>query len=277
MKALRLTAVVGFCLLTASISAQKSIAVHKGQKYEVEIKSLMNSTTEAMGQSVETTVESKSTTQYEIMNTSSDGIDIQNTITRLKINTSIMGQESKYDSDEKDNEGPLADKLAGRVNKPSLVTIDSKGTIIKRETVPEDDELLGFDDSQKTNTDLFHPVFLSRELTTGLSFVDSFNVKKEKYESNEVGTYVVKKVDNGIATIEYTAQQKVFSVMEQMGMEMNNNSVNDISTAIRLDLGTGLILSKETVINSNLTIETSGMSFPATAKTTVSVSIKPMK
>lgn len=47
--------------------------------------------------------------------------DLQRTITKMRFDASMMGQNASFDSDKKDNEGPLADTLS-KINKAITFT-----------------------------------------------------------------------------------------------------------------------------------------------------------
>lgn len=278
MQQLKLPVLILLSMLSLKGLAQQQISLQKGQKYEVESKTTMTSSAEVMGQSMENNMESKITTVYEVVNPGSGGTELKSTITKLKVSTSMMGQEMKYNSDEKDNEGPAAEMLAGRVNKAKSITIDPKGNITKQDK--EEDAgagMMGMNTGEDNKIDLFVPVLFTKELIAGDTFMDSVRVKKEKYESNEVGTYKITAVENGVASISYSGTQVVAATMEQMGMEMLNNSTNSIKTEMQVDIKTGLVLAKASVTESTITIEASGMTIPATAKTITTVKISPVK
>lgn len=130
---------------------------------------------------------------------------------------------------------------------------------------------------ETTSTDLFIPALIGKELKTGDSFTDTFSVKKEKYDSRDSGTYIVKAIENGLATISYTGTQVINTVLEQMGMEMNSYSNNNVKSDLYVDIKTGLLLLKSSVIESSTTIDVAGMSIPATGKTIINIKVSPEK
>jgi Family of unknown function (DUF6263) len=277
MQRLKLPALILFTIISFNALSQQKVSLEKGKKYMVESKTTVTSSAEVMGQSMESNVESNSTTVYEVVNPDAAGTELKSTITKLKVNSNAMGQEIKYDSDGKNNEGPAAEMLAGRVNKPKSVTIDTKGTITKQDIDEDGDAaMMGINTESDNKLDLFIPVLFTRKLVTGDSFMDSSKVKKDKYESNEVGTYKVTAVENGVASISYSGRQVVAAVMEQMGMEMTNNSTNVINSEMQVEIKTGMVLAKASVTESTMSIETAGMSIPAKAKTITTVKISPV-
>jgi Family of unknown function (DUF6263) len=265
---------------TTTLLAQPiTIGVKNGQKFKVENTMKVNNTAEVMGQTMETNMTSNNTTLYEIKSQSSDGIDLTATITTMVVNASTMGQEMSFDSEKKDNSGPMADMLSPRINKGKSITLDNKGTIVKQDETEDmggQAAMLGMSDANSTSTDLFIPALAGKTLKAGDSFDDVASFKKDKYSSRDSGTYKVTSVENGIANISYTGTQAVVATGEQMGMEMTTNSTNTVKSEYQVDVKTGIVLAKATVIESNVSVDVAGMTIPATGKTIVTSKITPL-
>jgi uncharacterized protein YfiM (DUF2279 family) len=254
------------------------IDVQKGQKYLVESSTKLTSSAEVMGQTMENNTDSKSTTRYEILATGQEGINLQSTVTKMTVAASAMGQEMSYDSDKADNTGPLAEVVAAILNKPNILQLNDKGVITKQDQEGNSTmSALTGGNTASVTTDLFIPALIGKELKAGDSFTDTFSVKKEKYDSRDSGTYTVKAIENGLATISYTGTQVVNAAMEQMGMEMNTYSNNIVKSDLYVDIKTGLVLLKSSVIESNTTVDAAGMTIPATGKTIINVKVSPDK
>jgi hypothetical protein len=273
-----------FCALSffmagvLSVAAQETkINVQKGQKYTVETTTQLTNTVEAMGQSMETTSDSKSTILYEIMEAGKDGYSLQSTITKMLANLNMMGQSMAFDSEKKDNDGPMADVLSKLVNKDRALTIDTKGTITKQDAFEDAPEaaMVGVSGNNEVYTELFIPTLIGRKLKVGDSFPYSGFVKKEKYDSRDSGTYTIMAIENDIASISYTGTQVVSMVMEQMGMELTTNSNNIVKSELQVNVKTGLVLAKASVVETTSKMEVSGMEIPATGKTITTIKVSP--
>lgn len=259
-------------LISLTAFSQQDIAVKKGQKFEVETVTKLSSSAQVMGQSMETTTDSKTITAFEVSDTRKDGADLISTIKKITASMNAMGQSASYDSDKTDNSGPLADALGDKVNKATKLSIDNKGKIVSQSQ--EDELAIPGISTSGTKTDLFIPALLNKKLAVGDMIADSNTVKKEKHDSKTSGTYTVKSVDNNVATVLYTGKQVVSETMEQMGMEMINNATNVINSTIIVDLKTGMVISNVSDIQSESTIEAAGMQIPASSKTTVTTTVK---
>lgn len=252
--------------------------MQKGQKYKVENSTTMSSSAEVMGQTMENNTDSKTITLFEILTTGQEGIHLQSTVTKITITASAMGQEMSYDSDKADNTGPLAEVVGATLNKPNLLQLNDKGVITKQDQEGNNvQSAMTGGNTATVTTDLFIPALIGKELKVGDSFSDTFSVKKEKYDSRDSGLYTVKAIDNGLATISYSGTQVVNAAMEQMGMEMNTYSNNTVKSDLYVDIKTGLVLLKSSVIESNTTVDAAGMSIPATGKTIINIKVSPDK
>ncbi len=261
-------------LISLTAFSQQDISVKKGQKFQMESVTKFSSSAQVMGQSMESTADSKMVTVFEVTETRKDGADLTSTITKLVASSSAMGQSANYDSDKTDNSGMLADALGGMVNKPKKLSIDTKGTLVSQPKEDEDEVGIPGISTSGTNADLFIPALLSKKLAVGETIADSSSVKSDKVNSKKSGTYTVKSIDNGVATVLYTGKEVVSATIEQMGMEMINNATNIINSTIMLDLKTGLVITNTSDVQSESTIEVSGMEIPASSKTTVTMTVK---
>ena len=254
-----------------------NIGVQAGQKFKVESTTKMNTSAEVMGQTMETVVDNKSTTVYDIKTIGADGINLTATITKMAVNTTSMGQEMSFDSEKPDNSGPMADMIGPKINKAKAITLDTKGSITKQDETEDEGggAMMGLGSGRSSSTELFIPALVGRELKAGESFTDISSFKKDKYSSRDSGTYKITAIENGVASISYVGTQWVEAVMEQQGMEMNTNSTNSIKSEMQIDIRTGMVMMKATVVESNVSVEVAGMSIPATGKTISTTTVTP--
>ena len=243
----------------------------------VETTTKLTSSAEVMGQTMENNSDIKSTTIYEITKAEESEIKLEATIIKMQVTASAMGQEMSFDSDKKDNEGPMADMFGKVVNKKKEVSLDAKGAITKQNKTDEGMQavMMSAGDGNEVSTELFIPALIGKELKAGDSFTDEVSVKKEKYNSRDSGTYKITSIENGVASVSYSGTQVLMTVMEQMGMEMTNNSNNLIKSELQVDTKTGMVLAKASVIESTVSIDAAGMTIPGTGKTITTVKISP--
>ncbi len=263
--------------LKPSAQTNTGIQVKTGQKFTVETTIKLTSAAEAMGQTMETNADSKSVVVYEVINAGGGEIEMQKTMTKLAVNTSMMGQELNYDSDKDDNADMMKEMFQNIINKAEGITIDYKGTIIKQaESASSANPVMAMSgvSGNTSTTELFIPELAGKELKVGDTIRSVSETKVDKYSSKDSGTYKVHMIDNGVASITYTGTQQITTVMEQMGMEMNSTSSNVVKAELQLDTKTGMVLAKATVTDTNTAIDVMGMQIPSTGKVISTITVK---
>ena len=278
MKTLKLAVFALGLTISFGGNAQTKIVITKGQKFTVESSVKSNSVAEVMGQSMETIMNSDNTTQYEIKDIDKDEIKITSTLTKISAYTSAMGQEGKYDSEKSDNSGELADILGKNLNKPRKIVMDPSGNIKKQ----DEDNMINSggiaaisNSANSTTTEMYIPELIGRSLNIGDSIPYIGETKSEKSNTKDSGTYRITAVENGLASISYTGTRDIVTSIEQMGMEMQVTGTNAVKTELQMDINTGLVLVKATVIDMNLSIDAGGMLIPVTGKTVTTTKVTP--
>ena len=56
---------------------------------------------------------------------------------------------------------------------------------------------------------------------------------------------------------------------------MTTSSSNTVKSELQMNIGTGLVIAKATVIESSVSIDAAGMTIPATGKTITTIKISP--
>lgn len=263
--------------ISASLFSQTKFAVTKGQKFNVEVSSKSNSLADMMGQQMESITNNDNTTQYLVNDVFADSIQLQSTITKLKSYSSFMGQEMNYDSEKNDNKGEMADMLGAAVNKPQNLIIDANGKIIRQAAVEDVASGLGAlaNASNADAIDLFSPALIGKQLAAGDSISFKSESKSAKGLTVDTGTYHITAIENGLANISYTGSRIISNTIEMMGIEMQVSGNNAVKTELQMDINTGLVLVKATVIDLNLSVDAMGNLIPVTGKVVTTVKVTP--
>ncbi|HUM97573.1 MAG TPA: hypothetical protein PK275_06935 [Chitinophagaceae bacterium] len=266
-------------LISSSLFSQTKITVAKGQKFNVEVSSKTSSLADMMGQQMESISNNDNTTQYLVNEVFADSIQLQSTITKLKSYSSFMGQEMNFDSEKKDNKGEMADMLGPTVNKAKNLLIGANGKIIKQDAVEDVASGLGaLANAGNTDAiDLFSPALIGKQFVAGDSISFKSESKSAKGQTVDSGIYHITAIENGLANISYTGSRIISNAFEMMGIEMQVNGNNAVKTELQMDINTGLVLVKATVIDLNLSVDAMGNLIPVTGKviTTVKVTQQP--
>jgi hypothetical protein len=261
-----------------SIAQSSKIDVQKGQKYKVETTSKIYSEANVMGQAMVTSTDNTTHNLYEITGSGQDGISLTSTITRLTAYVSAMGQEMNFDSDKKDNEGPLTEELSKMVNNPKNIILDNNGTITKQDEQTSANSMINMNGGNiAPETELFIPALIGKELIAGNSFLHTGSFTKDKANSRDTGTYTITSVENGVASILYKGTQISTMVMEQMGTEITTNSNNTITKELQMDIKTGMVITNITTVKMIISLDAAGMTIPATGNTLTNIKITPLQ
>jgi len=91
----------------------------------------------------------------------------------------------------------------------------------------------------------------------------------------DTGTYHITAIENGLANISYTGSRIISNTIEMMGIEMQVSGNNAVKTELQMDINTGLVLVKATVIDLNLSVDAMGNLIPVTGKVVTTVKVTP--
>ncbi|MEO6188121.1 MAG: DUF6263 family protein, partial [Ginsengibacter sp.] len=132
MKKISLILILGFVLPHFSQGqTAASINPENGAKYRIENKVTTESTSEMMGQKMETKADVTSNFKIEVKNVGDENIDLTNSIMSLKMNITAMGQDISFDSEkEQDMNGDIGKNFKDYINQPKDVLMDKSGNVI---------------------------------------------------------------------------------------------------------------------------------------------------
>jgi len=244
----------------------------KGQKYEVTTKSTLNSVASVMGQEMESNTDNTTVQIIEVKNTRANETDLVSTTTKLVANINSMGQETNYDSEKKDNTGPMAETMDKMLGKTKNMTIDATGKVIKEDKDETEDAM----NLMLPDIRIVKQALIGKEFKPGATWPDSVVENTDKMKLTTVGTYTVNSVnkETHTAVIIFTGTQTSSGMIEQMGMEMNITSSNKVNSQFEVDIDTGVISQSSSSITGTTNIDAGGMSIPATTKSSTITQIK---
>ena len=273
---------LSFVALTAALvmqaqSASQNIRLTKGQKLESLTTSTVTMSQEMMGQQVEFNANTTVTTLTEVKDVTSDKFLLTNTIRRLVTNTTVMGQETKFDSDKKeDMDGQTGAELKNKIGAPQDISVNKQGKIVEvKDTTPAAgsanmvNAILGSATVKGTTFPLLAP-FPAKAVKAGDTWTDSTGSSETM---KMVNTYTLRQVSGGEATIDVTGQMAKTGVVEQQGMQIPMSLSGTTSGESVIDISTGTVKKNSTTMKITGTMELMGQSIPlsmnVTAQTTV--------
>ena len=273
------------CLFTISGVAQTAtgkLSLNKGQKIQIDnsIKSVINQ--EMMGQKMEITIDANLVHKLEVKDKKDKSYVLSSTLTKLSTNGTAMGQEMKFDSDKKEDlETETGKALKDQLNVSKDVELDEKATVIKGVKTAEKTPAAGGqlmdmvnnvtggagDDSNGANA-AFDVIPAGKKV--GDNWSDSTITDDIKTYRN----YTIKEIKGNIATVVLTGTQSTKKKVEQQGMEINVNMEAKLSGEGLVDMSTGLLQQRTTVMDGTGSAEVMGQSIPVTTKVTTVTTVK---
>lgn len=268
--------IIAFAFLPVLGKAQTiKLNLAKGAKYEVTTATKVNSVASVMGQEMESNNDINITETIKVNDARATETDLVSTVTKVAANMQAMGQEMVYDSDKKDNTGPLAETFDKMKGKDKNITVDGNGKIIKQD---KDDETLAAGGSMMGMSfdalAFLKNGFIGKELKPGTTWHDSVTTIADKLTNTVAGNYTILAVNGGTVTIGFTGKQISSGTIEQMGMQMATSSTGKVNSEFEVDIASGLVKKSTQTTDANMNIEASGMSIPATVKTVVTTTAK---
>lgn len=262
---------------TQAQSVSQNIKLNKGQKLESVITSTVNMSQEMMGQQVEFNSNSTITTLTELKDITSQSFLFANTIKRIVTNTSVMGQEIKFDSDKKeDMDGQVGAELKGKIGVEQSISVNKQGKIVDMKDTASAtgsgnmiSDVMGGGMFKGATFPLLIP-FPAKGVKAGDTWSDSSGTPETM---KMVNTYTLKQVSGNEATIEISGQMAKTGVVEQQGMQIPMSITGIITGESIVDLTLGTVKKNNTTIKMNGTMEVMGQSIPLKMTSTAQTDI----
>lgn len=254
-----------------------SIVVKDGQKYIVENIIKTHVVTEIQGMTMDNNSDIQSI--YSILvKKVSDSIHLVNTLTGMKMNMAMMGQEMKFDSEKpEDFSNPLGSTVKDIINKPHEVTI-SKTVELAPKSDTSTDEASSMVEKQIENFDVsgfgakMAFMALPEKFKEGSSWSEQSNVEGISSTTN----YTIKNISGDLVTITITGSTSTDTKMEQAGMEMTVKGKGTVTGEQVVNAKTGVIQSATTNNVTKGTVEAMGQEFPTTTTVNSTTTVKLM-
>lgn len=288
MKKLFLLVSLALTLTGICQKVSNQIGFQKGQKLEITTETKKNSSSEMMGQKMESTVTSTMTEIYDIEEVNANGTVIEYKVKRLVFSANGMGGSQEFDSEKDgDRKGELGKLLEKGLKNKYKMTVDPFGkiTAVKADDdnpnakkSEEDAAIAGIVSSQlglnfglPKSGDLSIFKFLpTREIGQGDTWVDSINANGV----NKKTWYKVNSINASDLVLDYTEEVAVNTTQQIMGTEASFKSNDKTSGQVTLDKKTGLLKQKTATVETSGTIEGQGMKVPTTGSTTMTITVK---
>ena len=283
MKELVLSTLATLTLLTG-INAQNngSLNLSAGKKFLVENKVTTTSTSEMMGQSMETNASVTSAYTISLDGLKDNNYKMTNSISALRMSMSTVGQNVNFDSEKKeDMDGPIGTALKGYINQPQSVVMDQSGNII---LAKDDDSTKATDSSKQTEIVLkqlgdpreqgFGAKIAFLPLPKNIARDNAWQDSTSEDGVTKVTKYEVKAINGNIATISISGTEKRDTKMEMNTMEISTKTSGKFTGEETVDIITGVVQHNNLSEDSAGTISVMGQDIPTTIKVTSETTVK---
>lgn len=256
-----------------------------GQKFLVENKMNTISSSEMMGQTMQSTADVTSTYKIEVKSIQNNNINFINTFSGLKMNMKVMENDISFDSDKKeDMDGDIGKNFKGILNEPKKVVMDKGGNVIvadKADSAGEDApdnpamaamKQMGGDPAEQGYGASMTFEAIPPNIKVGSSWTDSSTTGGV----TKVTHYTVKEINGneGKLTLNGTIAGEVKTEMQ--GMEIQTKTSGNFTGEEIVDLKTGVIKQNNTSTDAKGTISVMGQEIPTSSKVTSTTTVKAM-
>jgi hypothetical protein len=281
MKKLLLLSATAFMLMNSYAQSGK-LVLEKGQKLTIEnnVKAITNM--EMMGQSMESTNESKTIQQAEVNELTASGYAISATVTKLVTSGSAMGQTFSFDSDKKEDlESETGQVLKSQLNVKKEMEFSNSGalTLVKK--------------AETTTTEDSNPMAAMMKSMSGMAPDESNGVSDaimvipaqikqgDTWQDSVISdgmkitrTYTLKELSGGNAKVTLTGMQKVDKKMEMQGMEIGIAIESKMTGELIVDANTGIVKQRTINMEGAGNADAMGQAIPLTTKITITGTVK---
>lgn len=265
-------------ILAQSPVSTNKILLTKNQKITIVTDLTMDAN---MGMGLEINSTSTSTNLLTVKDSLPGKYTFGNTLTKMKVNMTMMGQSTSYDSENKEgNSADLEKVFEEKLNKTTDFLVDNSTGKIISVTKPAK-EKADTDNSEMTdnlmkmfgdNTDEAIVTGSFEILPVGIKVGDSWSDSLNTKESKTIRTFTLQTIAGNEATIKVDITATAKNKIEVQEMEMEVNTQSKTSGEIITDTSNGIVKKRNTVSDITGTFQMMGQDMPISAKvTTVSV------
>ncbi|MEO5685703.1 MAG: DUF6263 family protein [Chitinophagaceae bacterium] len=258
----------------AGVSAQK-IAVSKGLKLETLTTTKMNM--ELMGQTMDN--ENTATSSVEVKDVNADGYLFANTIKRMTMKVSGMGQDVSFDSDKKeDMDGQFGQALKDRIGAIQEIQVDKQGKVAGIKESEDKKPVGGMSDMMSMTGDITkgqpYPILIqlpAQNVKPGDSWTDSSGTAAT---FKTVTTYTLKSINADGALVSFTGSLAKSGTIEQSGMEIQMDMTGTTKGEATYESASGLLKTTSSSSDIKGTLGVMGQNMPIAGTITANIVAK---
>jgi hypothetical protein len=248
-------------------SSAQSVEFKKGQ--QIIITTTASQSTDVMGMSMKNS--STSVNKVTVKDISDKNYTLENTLTKLVINSENPMQPINFDSDkEQDRSSEVGKAIGSSLGKPEVFFVNKKSSEITSDNKNLADSSAGADKNDMMS--MMGGMFGNAESVTvsntfflipsgkktGDSWVDSSTIEKIK----SVNKYTIVSTEKNIVTINVNGTMNGKTTMDMQGNQFDIDMSTNSTGKIVMDKVTSLVKSRTTNATINSTIQAMGQSLP---------------
>lgn len=273
MKKLQIILAASIFFSTTSLMAQTKtkLKLSENKKYQVVNTLETNSSTDVQGQSMESTVNVTSAYTIEVKGKSGENYNLSSTLSKINMNMSMMGQDIKFDSENKDDmNGQMGAALKDYINQPKDIKMDQSGKV-------------SYDSKDTSLGNLARQLHLTQNgFGTQLAFLPfpanakvgtSWTENINNDGVSKITNYTIKDISGNLATVSFTSNDSITMKMEQNGMEISTKTSGKATGEEKVNMKTGVIQSSTSKGDASGTVNAMGQEFPMSTKITSNTTV----
>lgn len=261
-------------LLVLNSFGQKNdsrIVLNKGQKFKV---STTSSQEADMGMGMEMKNFTSSTNTLTVIDADEKSYTLTNTLTGVKLSMELMGQQTTYDSDKKEDSASEIGKSMQNLNVPDTFWLNkSTATITANKKVVAEAK----DDAANPLEGLFESLGKNEDSAAGDAFFllpkgkkvgDSWTDTSSSKGMKSSKTYRIESIEKNIAKINIAGTVESNIQTEVQGIPVTIIMTTKTNSDVLVDTKSSLVSKRETKADITGNLELMGQSAPITGKAT---------
>jgi hypothetical protein len=263
-----------------------NLVFEQGQEFEITMQTKTTIAQQAMGQSIDFTINATGIHTYKVTNSTEDNTTLHHEVKKVLFAFDGMGQKRNFDSDdEKDMKGPFGKPIQEMKDKYYDMIIDTTGNVLM--AFPEKiaitgsdnriamitnmmDEVLDIVQPPKKGTKSIFKVLPEKPINNGDSWTDTFQDENGQFNT----TYTLTGITDSTILIDFTGTTVTIKRAEMMGNETITTMNSKLKGKIILDKSTRILREKMIDVEGTGNTETSFGTLPVTTKSTIHIMVK---
>ncbi len=259
----------------------------KGKTFAIYVNIKTSVAQQVGGNAIDFTAVGSAIHSYKVTDATTDNTTLHHEAKKITFNFEGMGQKRSFDSDnEKDMTGQFGEPVKNILNKEFDVTIDPNGKVLtvnpeKMDTVEADERLAIVLNMLKDITDVVYSpqkgeASFFKILPAGETAMEESWTDSTQNETGEFKTvYTLSGITDSTIVIDFKGTAATVSKAMMMGRETVSTMNSTSNGKIILDKTTRIVKEKTVNTESNGNTEAMGGTMPVTAKTTITIHVKP--